>query len=41
MNTLILVARISRNVTGLDMNLYRRGLKAQEECLREFKQTQQ
>jgi len=40
-NTLILVARISRNVTGLDMNLYRRGLKAQEECLREFKQTQQ
>jgi len=35
-NTLILVARISRNVSGLDMNLYRRGLKAQGECLSEI-----
>ncbi|QDZ21046.1 CST complex subunit TEN1-like [Chloropicon primus] len=35
-NTLILVARIARDVTGLDMDLYRRGLEAQEQCLREF-----
>ena len=32
-NTLILVARIARDVTGLDMDLYRRGLVAQEQCL--------
>jgi len=31
----VLVARISRNVNGLDLDLYRRGIEAQNECLRE------
>jgi len=36
--TPILVARIARDVTGLDMALYRAGLKAQERCLREIEE---
>jgi len=38
-NTLILVARIARDVTGLDMDLYRRGLVAQEQCLAKTRQS--
>jgi len=34
---LVLLARIARNVDGLDAELYERGLRAQQQCLEEMR----